>query len=624
MSSSEQIEQLDNSFDLLRNQFDLLVQRVQNAKVIEPKNNSPEEERAQIIKTLQDHAKSIEPLYSSAKALIEETAPEKNNPADLLKLFMDIDSTISKIKEEIKAYAEEQYECRLEIFRQEIYKSFDSVRELFDFIIPNIHYEYSNMKKFYAIPSNAGISILPQLEELFDNFENGDITLKEFIFGYGTGEKRVEGYNELRCRNNFYSKYQFYEVIPETYKEINTCLFNMRKAIDGFLSERRNESDFETIYKSFKDSKKNITAMVDIFEVGSLFNYLVSKVGKKYSYTVEYQKTKTLITEFDDLQKRFVVYNQEEIDKTIAALKTRFSGSPDAAKFEVIITEAKKFLEEKKLPFKKIEEIFSKLINKNFNIVVSEKEREDITVIITPHHEKKYGREVLDRINTIIMEIEFWYPEETKVSLVQELAKTTHKIQEDQGIDRQEFFKLMQNYDKEIEKTIRSGYQEKINQVGSTFSMFQTTFNQKINKEKLQGRLVNTKIWQEMEPSFQKVKKNLAILTSGNSSVKSNANKFPFLQIASDEMCQVLYDLSMQLFIHYEGVDRRSITRMTDILSTYNEFHDISSLWMAFTQYFKKTALNNLLVNEKVTMTYSKLPACKNKMAQLFSQGANQ
>ena len=140
----------------------------------------------------------------------------------------------------------------------------------------------------------------------------------------------------------------------------------------------------------------------------------------------------------------------------------------------------------------------------------------------------------------------------------------------------------------------------------------------------MQGRLINTKIWEEMEPSFQKVKKNLAILTSGNSSVKSNANKFPFLQIATDEMCQVLYDLAMQLFIHYDGVDRRSVTRMTDILSTYNEFHDIGGLWMSFTQYFKKTALNNLLVNEKVTMTYSKLPACKNKMTQLFSPGANQ
>lgn len=66
MSLSEEIEQLDSSFDLLRGQFDLLVQRVQNAKVIEPKNNSPEEERAQIIKTLQSHTKSVEPLYISA------------------------------------------------------------------------------------------------------------------------------------------------------------------------------------------------------------------------------------------------------------------------------------------------------------------------------------------------------------------------------------------------------------------------------------------------------------------------------------------------------------------------------------------------------------------------------
>lgn len=152
------------------------MQRVQNAKIIEPKNNSPEEERAHIIKTLQNHAQSLEPLYSKSKSLIEETFPERGNPGALLKLFMEMDSSINLIRDSIKSYAEEQYECKLEIFRQEISKSLDSVRELFDFIIPNISYENSCMRKFYVIPSNAGITILPQLDELFENFENGDIT----------------------------------------------------------------------------------------------------------------------------------------------------------------------------------------------------------------------------------------------------------------------------------------------------------------------------------------------------------------------------------------------------------------------------------------------------------------
>ena len=80
--------------------------------------------------------------------------------------------------------------------------------------------------------------------------------------------------------------------------------------------------------------------------------------------------------------------------------------------------------------FSRLDMIFSKLLRKNFNIVVREKDADDITITITPHHEKKYGRDILNRINIIIQEIDFWYPPNEKQLLFQSIAKTTEKIQE--------------------------------------------------------------------------------------------------------------------------------------------------------------------------------------------------
>ena len=64
--------------------------------------------------------------------------------------------------------------------------------------------------------------------------------------------------------------------------------------------------------------------------------------------------------------------------------------------------------------------------------------------------------------------------------------------------------------------------------------------------------------------------------------MKKNVNKFPFLRVAIEHLSQVLYDLSMQLFISFEGIDGRSVTNMTNILSTYNELRDTPSLWELF------------------------------------------
>ncbi|MBT5763573.1 MAG: hypothetical protein HOI59_06900, partial [Nitrospina sp.] len=116
------------------------------------------------------------------------------------------------------------------------------------------------------------------------------------------------------------------------------------------------------------------------------------------------------------------------------------------------------------------------------------------------------------------------------------------------------------------------------------------------------------------------VKKNIAVLSSDNASMKKNVNKFPFLQVAVEHLSQVLYDLSMQMYILFDGVDGRSVTNMTNILSTYNEFRDIASLWAAFSHYYSKTSLQNLSVNEKIMLELTKEPRCQSRLKGLFKK----
>ena len=89
--------------------------------------------------------------------------------------------------------------------------------------------------------------------------------------------------------------------------------------------------------------------------------------------------------------------------------------------------------------------IFNKLLIKDFNIVVQEKDADDITITITPHHEKKYGRDILVRINLIIHEVDFWYPPEEKQLLFQDISKSTEKIQADEPLDKNVFKGISKN-----------------------------------------------------------------------------------------------------------------------------------------------------------------------------------
>ena len=123
---------------------------------------------------------------------------------------------------------------------------------------------------------------------------------------------------------------------------------------------------------------------------------------------------------------------------------------------------------------------------------------------------------------------------------------------------------------------------------------------------------------EQISEDLDKVKRNIAVLSSNDASMKKNVNKFPFLKEVTEHLSQVLYDLSMQMYILFEGLDGRSIANMTNILSTYNEFRDCASLWAAFSHYNSKTSLKNLSVNEKIMIELTKEPRCKARLKELF------
>lgn len=169
-------------------------------------------------------------------------------------------------------------------------------------------------------------------------------------------------------------------------------------------------------------------------------------------------------------------------------------------------------------------------------------------------------------------------------------------------------------------KKYQKTYPDKVKELANIYSAFNKLFPGRAQKGKLEKRLMNDSIWGEISEDIGIVKRNIAVLSSNNASMKKNINKFPFLRVAIEHLSQVLYDLSMQLFISFEGIDGRSVTNMTNILSTYNEFRDTPSLWAAFSHYYSKSSMPNLSVNEKVMIELTKDPGCQTCLKELFSK----
>ncbi len=616
MIDVKQLPVFKKEVGFLENQLAMFETKVKNAPEIEPGEKGPEEERARILTIISNQKKKLSEIQNKV-----ETTLCKNKKIDLsiaLESLKILDEYFKKLKKDIETIVEDQYECKLEAYKQEIFKSVDLVLDPIDFIIPNIRFELNYMEKHYRKPNNMASTILPEVHELVGKLEDHEIGLKEFFEGNGSGDDRVSGYKELRAKNKVFSRYQFYENSPESYKELNNIYYEICKTMEGFLKDKRSEPELRNFYSQVKERGQLISKMSEIFDTGSFLTILTQKSKKKYSYCEEVRKANILLEQFNKLRKDLIFYNEAEIKRTRKALGTKLAKSNDKKRLNVILGEVDRCIKEGRLPFARLDMIFNKLLIKDFNIVVQEKDADDITITITPHHEKKYGSDILVRINLIIHEVDFWYPPDEKQLLFQNISKSTEKIQADEPLNKNEFKKMMQNFDQAMESNVRKMYPDKVKELAGIYSSFKELFSTKAQKEKLEKKLGNKNIWKEIQDDLEVAGKNIAVLTSDNAALRKNVNKFSFLKTGIEGMSQVLYDLSMQLFILFEGLDAKSITNMTNILSTYNEFHDLASLWASFTYYFKKNNIANLSVNEQTMRHLTKEPRCKEKLKEIF------
>jgi len=616
MLNPEQIQIIENQIEILDGQFSLCAEKIATVPTIEPKSNTPEEERAHLISVVN----SQKPKLQGVLKVVEQTLSKPGLSARLeLQHLNNLGQLFTTMRQEIAQIVEDQYEAKLDMYRQEIFKSSDIILDPIDMLIPAIRQEIVHLERFYSRPSNADISVLPEIKSIVEKVEDREITIRQFLNGYIDGNENIRGYNELRTLNGQFSKFQFYENTPEAYWPINAKYQQICKTIEPLLNERKAEPELESFLNRVRDKEFSIIKMNDIFEADAFLNQLVKKVDKRYCYRKAVKSIRSMLVEFEELQKSLIIYNEERIEKKEKALFSQSINEAEKLRLKTILEETKELVAQRKIPFSRLDMIFEKLEANNFNIIVREKDEDDITIAITPHHEKKFGRDILERINLIIQEIDFWYPEETKNHLFQNLSKITKKIQDDEPIDKNEFLTLMKKYDKEIETNIRKTYPEKARELNNVLMTFQKTFGGKIDRQRLERRLENKEIWDSIHPVLKNVAHNLSILSSGNASIKKNVSKFTFLKIASEELNQLLYDLAMQTFVLFDGVEGKTVTNMTNILSTYNKFHDINALWGAFSYYIRKTALPNVAVNESVILQMTQNPNCKSYLAKNFS-----
>lgn len=623
--------QVKENIEFTKNQLSLFKQKIESEKNVVSKNNTPEAEKSRIGSLIDSHCKKLLQINKQIEDIRSKDDITKIGWPKITGRLQLINEIICQINKDVEVITGEQFNCNLENYKREIFKSTSSVMELFDFIIPNMRNEINNLRRFYRVPSNAANTIIPTLDDLLSNFENQKITLKDFIYGYGHGKDKVEGYNDLRVKNKVFSRYQYYEQSAETYNEFNKCIYDICKAIWPFISEQRSEPEIASLFSQFEEINRkasnpklepNIRSMSDIFEFSSKFRTLILKVGKKFSYREEYKNAKTKIDEFYKLQKTTVTYFDEVLTSQEEKLK-KLMNKIEIVKFNKIMTDVKKYIEEKTLPFERIEMIFEKLIKKDFNVIVMEKDAEDLTIQVTPHLAEKFGENNLKRINIIIQEIDFWFPSDNKQWLFEELSIVTQKIQDDKPLDTEEFTKKMDDFNKEIETKYRSLYSDQIKLLNSIVINFTSVLATKRDQEKLNKRLMEKEAWNHISSRLMSVKRNLAVLTGKHTpevqaSLASNINKFPFLKNAIESLCQLLYDYSMMLFITYEMADQRSIINMTNILATYNEFHDAKSLWQAFSNYFQQVMISNFYANETKTIRLTQNFLCKNELDRLF------
>jgi len=176
MIEPKKVYYVDQNVEFLKSQLGFFKKKLEEQKKIEVKGNSPEEEKSRIIAMVDSHLGKLPKIIQQVQDIKTKEDLRKIKSSDLIMRLQTIDEIISKIIEDVQKVTKDQIHCKLENYNREILKSAYSVLGLFDRIIPSVKNEINFFKKFYRIPSNAGNTILPELEELTSNLNNHKIS----------------------------------------------------------------------------------------------------------------------------------------------------------------------------------------------------------------------------------------------------------------------------------------------------------------------------------------------------------------------------------------------------------------------------------------------------------------
>ncbi len=616
-------EELEN----LKKQLTFFYNRIESIE-LKPKFGFTKEDQDQAAGKVKSRIDDIDKINETIKDFDSEEAFEKLTQLEALDTLFMINDIFFGTLAEVEKITYDYSIYNFERYKNEIVKPLEELNGLFEFIIPNIRSEVSIMEIYYRMPENSEETILPELNEILSILEKNEISLRQFFNGFKHNEKQIAGYNELRTKKNLFSRYQLYEGDPSQYDELNTIIYHICKTLEAFFSELRTEAEFIKIYPQFEEvnerasnpkSQKNVARMAEIFKLQSIFQTWIRIIRKKYSFREEYKKALKLSEDFNVLSKKIVTYNQVFFDTDEKKLSEKFPEESEKKKYDIIMEEVRGCLKEKTIPFDRIEQVFQKLDKKDFHVIVRDKEADDITVTITPTVAEKNDEDLLKKINLIIQEINFWYPQESKLLKFEEIGRFTMKIEANESVDQEAFAKLVDTLDKELDKFFRNGYDQLIHSLNVAMKNLSGILFTKTGRDNLASRMMDKDMWDFYSPMLTRVKRNLAILNSGSPAImKVNMNKFPFIKGATEELCQILYDLSMRLFILFDCGDRRSTANMMNILSAFNEFYDVSGLVIAFTTYYKQKSIPNLFANEIRIKNVSKNRFVQGKLRILF------
>lgn len=612
MIGKQKLSSLQDNTELLINQITLLADKIQKSNILDLHGNTPEEERIRVVNELDNLKGKVPKILEKVEPATQELPP----PQERLKILSEVDTILFSVKNGVETLAREHDECNLDLHKQEVVKAVELCREAFDWILPQIHNEMMYLEKFYGDPLNAQNTIIPEIELLVTKLEDHQISHDEFLEGFKIKDKDHPGFRELRTQNGVYSDFQFYDHSFETYKGINTCHYEICKAMESLLKEWKLEDSFSYYLKRIQEKSRPIAKMGDIFDAACFLDQFFQQASRKFSFTEEMKRVKPLLKEFHNYRKGLVIYNHEAIQKEKESLDAKYQKSPEQKRYSLIMMRVETGIKNQMLSFSSLKKIFEQLKEEDFNIVVNTGEPVSIGISITPHHEKLYGRSLLDRVNTILSEIEFWYPPKMRKDILEELSVPLQKLQDDELVERNEFFKQMQNFDQEVESKIRQSYGERVREGQMILSNFEKVFSDKALQSKLKDRLANQNIWNEITPRIEKIKAELNA-ASNIAEGKNSVLKFPHLKNGLEELNQLLYDLSMQLFVLFPGAEDQWIANMAGILSICNDCHDLTTLWAAFSHYHKKIAIPNFQINESMIMETSKNPLCKSRFKEL-------